>query len=110
MRTQLDFFDCAPDDPNVRWLENLLKSRADWVSAAELAALSGRGVTEHTKRYIRQLASASHWIVSGQAGYRHLEHCTPEIVHHFTSAFRSQIRKMGLRLLGVQRNAHRLFG
>jgi hypothetical protein len=97
----------APEDANVRWLENLLCEAKDWKTAAEIAEAASGRVSD---RDIRALASASAWIISGQKGYKHLEHSTPEESAHAKNWLISQGKLMIKRGLRIGRNAHRRIG
>lgn len=106
---QLPLFQHAPDDPNVRWLEELLRERKEWMTAEEIAGFSGGRIGE---RDIRALASASKWILSGPGspGYKHLDCCTQEEIKHYTEAGISQGKKMIKRGFTLRRNAHKRIG
>jgi hypothetical protein len=95
---------------NVRWLESILKSRAAWSTSDQLLLLLGRDPTDDHKRQLRQLANASEWIISGQKGYKHLEHATAEEINHFCNWMESQAAQMTKRAENLRRNAHRIFG
>ena len=107
---QLGLFEVKPGDANVVWLECFLKQHARWIKAGEILRFHGREETEDQKRLLRSLASASEWIVSGQSGYKHIEHASPEEIHHATAALISQGKKMIKRGIVLQRNGHKLLG
>lgn len=108
----LKMFEHKPDDPNVRWLERLLDAHKDWMTATEACRAAGRPENDDQKRYIRQLASASKLILSGPGspGYKHLAHCTPEEIRHFTNAGIAQGKQMVKRAVRLRRSAHEIFG
>lgn len=104
---ELPMFQHAPDDPNVRWLEDLLRARRGWMTAAEIAALTEGRIGD---RDIRALASASKQIISGQKGYKHLDHASPEESAHAANWLESQAKKMSERAGVIRRNAHKRIG
>lgn len=96
------------DAENVRWLENYLKSSRDWMEGGALELIAGR--EKYQGRWVRALAQASEWVISGQKGYKHLEHATAEEVSHFVNWMESQGKKMIGRAEKIRRNAHAIFG
>ncbi len=110
MDPQLSFFPEPPDDKNVRWLEDLLRSHPGWMTAAQILELLGQDDTDTAKRQLRLLANSSEWVISGQKGYKHLEHATTEEISHFANWMESQAKQMTRRAEAVRRNAHRIFG
>lgn len=100
-------FTYTPEDPNVAWLEELLRGAACWMTARDIEHTSGGRVGD---RDIRALASASAWLISGQRGYKHLEHASPEEVAHAANWLESQAKKMSDRAGLIRRNAHRRIG
>jgi hypothetical protein len=107
MTTQLELAAAPPPDRNVAWLEQLLHGHGRWMNAAEIVSLTGQRLHD---RNVRELASASEWIISGQRGYKHIEHATPEEIHHCAAWLRSQAKKMDDRACVILRNAHRRLG
>lgn len=107
MIAQRELFTAAPDDPNVTWLEDLLLGAKCWMTAADIAQTTVGRVTD---RDIRALASASEWIISGQKGYKHLEHASPEESAHAKNWLISQGKLMIKRGLRIGRNAHKRIG
>lgn len=107
-QTELQMFESAPTDGNVEWLERLLKARAEWMTAVEVCRAAGRAESDDQKRYVRQLASASQWILSGQSGYRHITQATAEEINHAANWLESQAKKMADRACRLRRNAHRI--
>ena len=110
MTTQLELAPPAPAPALARdaaWLEQLLHGHGRWLTAADIFELSGKMVDD---RRVRKLASASGWIISGDSGYKHLEHATPEQIEHATSRLESQAKQMAERAGLIRRNAHRRIG
>lgn len=107
---QLGLFEARPGDANVVWLECFLKQHARWIKAGEILSWHGREETEDQKRLLRSLASASEWIISGQSGYKHIEHATPEENDHCANSLISQGKKMIKRGIALRANAHKLLG
>lgn len=97
-------------DADVAWLENLLRGGKCWMTAGDILLSIGRPQNEDNKRWLRALASESGWIISGQKGYRHLEHCSPDETHHFAAMMESQAKQMATRAGRIRVNAHKLFG
>lgn len=97
-------FQSSPADPNAAELRRILRERPAWLSARDLAKLTG-----WSDRQIRQLANASDgWIISGQAGYKHVLNATQEEVHHSSAWLISQGKQMIRRGLDQRRRAHSL--
>lgn len=104
---QLGLFEARPDDKNVVWLEELLAGARAWMTARAIAATVAGRIGD---RDLRALASASAWIISGQRGYKHLQHATPEEIDHAAHWLESQAKKMSERACSIRRNAHRVIG
>jgi hypothetical protein len=100
-------FQFTPADVNVQWLEDMLKGAACWMTASDIS-LSTRGHVN--ERDLRALASASEWIISGQKGYKHIEHASPEENAHASNWLISQGKNMIKRGCRIRRNAHRRIG
>lgn len=94
---------------DVEWLENLLRGSEAWVTSRECITLIGRPVTDDSRRWVRELASGSKWIISGQKGYKHLQHATAEEVQHCAAWLESQAKKMSDRACAIRANAHKVF-
>lgn len=107
---QLDFFATPPPNRSVQGLENLLRSRPGWQTAAQILQHLGEPLSDDATRQIRRLANSSVWLISGQKGYKHLEHATAEEISHFANWMESQAAQMTRRAESVRRNAHRVFG
>jgi hypothetical protein len=104
---QLGLFNHRPEDANVQWLERLLSGGKCWLSAKDIALTTGGRVGD---RDIRALASASPLIISGQKGYKHIEHATPEETAHASNWLISQGKLMIQRGLRLRRAAHGRIG
>ncbi len=78
-----------------------------WLTAKEIIRL---GLGHLHDRDVRELASASGWIVSGQRGYKHMHHATTEEVDHAAAWLVSQGKKMIKRGMLLRRNAHKKIG
>jgi len=104
----------APRDQDVEWLECYLQEHHEWFTAVmlldALTGLAGATHTDDKKRQIRALAQASPWIISGQKGYKHLKHATPQEITHFVHWMESQAREMTRRAESIRKNAHKIIG
>jgi hypothetical protein len=107
---EFEMFDQRRDEEEVRWLESYLQECGGWRTAMELLILVGREKTSDGARWVRALAEASDRVISGQKGYKHLDHCTADEVSHFVNWMESQGKKMIGRAERVRRNAHAVFG
>lgn len=104
---QLGLFESRPEDANVAWLETLLKGGHYWMTARDIMQTCGGRLHD---RDVRELASASKWIISGQRGYKHIEHATAEESAHAANWLISQGKKMIKRGIAIRQNAHKLLG
>lgn len=104
---QIELFDLAPGDPDVAWLETLLRHAGCWMTASDISLATGGRVND---RDLRALASASEWIISGQKGYKHIAHGTVEENDHAANWLISQGKTMIKRGCRIRRNAHRRLG
>lgn len=102
---QDDLFSTKP--PAMSWLERLLFDGKCWMSANDIQLTTQGRVID---RDIRQLASECPRILSGQRGYKHIAHATPEEVNHAANWLESQAKKMSERACGIRREAHKIFG
>jgi len=105
---QLPFTPPPPESPDVRWLEDLLRGAHCWMTARDILQTC-RGSRLHD-RLLRALASASDWIISGQKGYKHLEHATADEISHASNWLISQGKVMIKRGIRLRRNGHRRIG
>lgn len=101
----LPLFQAAPSDANVLWLERYLKECREWVLGKNLCVL-----VNQDERWLRSVAEASAWVISGQKGYKHVENATAEEVNRFVNWMESQGKKMIARAERLRRNAHAVFG
>jgi hypothetical protein len=107
---QFELFPPAPPDKDVSFLVGLLETRSRWLTAAEVSRI----VHDHTgadwpDRLIRQLAQASDGqIISGQRGYKHIDHATLEEATHAAAWLESQARQMADRACAIRRRLHRI--
>ena len=91
------------------WFENLLLGGQCWMLASDVLLAIGRPATDANKRWVRDLASRSGYVLPSQRGYRHLKHATAEEIHHACSFLESQSKVMAERASRLRRNAHKLF-
>ncbi len=89
------------------WLEKLLLEARCWMTAGDITLTTMGRVID---RDIRQMASESPRIISGQKGYKHVAHATAEEVNHAANWLESQAKKMSDRACAIRRAAHQLFG
>jgi hypothetical protein len=97
-------------DADILWLENLLKQSGEWEASGQILFQIQRPPTDGNKRWLREVASQSAWIISGQKGYKHIEHSTAEEINHAAAWLESQAKKMGERAGAIRSNAHKIFG
>lgn len=90
--------------------EAYLQRHTAWITSTGYLEAAGLPVTESNKRKLRQIASSSEWIISGQPGYRHLEHASAEEISHAANWLESQAKQMGERAQAIRRNAHKRIG
>ena len=100
---QLQFFESAKPDPNIEWMEQTLRHYGEWMTAADLIIASANRFND---RQIRSFAAASDHVISGQLGYRHIDHSTVDEIHHCAAGLDSQAKKMSDRAAKLRRNAH----
>jgi hypothetical protein len=102
-----DLFEFTDESISVKWLENLLRGGGCWMTAKDII-LSTRGKAH--ERTLRDLASQSGQIITGQKGYKHIEHATAEEIAHASNWLISQGKKMIKRGLTIRRSGHRRIG
>jgi hypothetical protein len=102
-----DLFAFTGETLSVAWLENLLRGAGCWMTARDLI-LTTRGQAH--ERLLRELASASPAIITGQKGYKHIEHATAAEIAHASDWLISQGQKMIARGITIRRSAHRRLG
>jgi len=94
---------------NVARLVELLDTARDWLHAATILERWAVIDTEHNRRFVRALAAAAEpEIISGQLGYKHIAHATPEEIHHAAAWLEGQGKKMADRACALRRRAHQL--
>lgn len=99
---ELKVFKAEVGDPNVNFLIEHLRTCADWKTAKALHITTG-----WDERQVRMYAEASDgYIISGQKGYKHIDHATAEEIHHTTAWMESQAKKMAERAQTIRRRAH----
>ncbi len=98
------------EDADTAWLESLLDGHKSWMTSGEILRRLFNDATENKQRWLRELASGSVWIISGQRGYKNIRHATAEEIEHAANWLESQAKKMSDRAGGIRRNAHRIFG
>lgn len=89
------------------WLEKLLLTAGCWMTARDIILTTKGKVID---REIREVASESKMIISGQKGYKHVAHATTAEVNHCRNWLMSQGKKMIRRGLAIQRYAHQVLG
>jgi hypothetical protein len=94
-------------EADVAWFEKLLQGGQVWMTAEDILLSLQRPADEKNKRKLRELANKSHWIISGQKGYRHVEHCTIEEINRCANTLESQAFEMSQRAGRLRRAAHR---
>ena len=111
--TQPDLFSPKPPmdaDRDVAWLEKFLLGGQIWFTASDILLAVQRPANDAGKRWLRNLASNSGYVVAGQKGYRHLQHASAEEIHHACAWMESQAKLMGERAGRLRGNAYKLFG
>lgn len=104
---QLPLFRAAPDDPNLRWLLDHLDRVRDWQPARAIVEASAGVLNDRT---VRALAAASDHIISGQHGYRHIDHATADEIRHAWTWLESQANAMRQRAIRIRCLAHARMG
>lgn len=92
---------------DAKWLENMLRGAGCWLTAKDIN-LSTHG--KAPERTLRDLASTTDQIISGQKGYKHIEHATAEEIDHAKNWLISQGKKMIKRGIAIGRAGHRRIG
>jgi len=104
---QPELFGPQRAEQEVSWLEKLLGDAKCWMSARDIMETTKGRVID---REIRHVASECENIISGQRGYKHIAHATPEEINHAANWLESQAKKMSERACAIRRNAHKIFG
>lgn len=98
-----------PPDASVETVVAVLDQEMDWLTAAQLLVKLGEAPSETNKRKLRELANASAGkIISGQKGYRHIRHASPEEITHAANWLEHQAKQMAERALEIRRTYHSL--
>lgn len=85
-------------DSNASAIASLLRRSSDWLKASQILARLHLPDTESNRRLIRACAEAlDSELISGQAGYKHIDAATDDEVLHFARWMLSQGKKMTLR-------------
>lgn len=107
---QPDLFSQQPrhaENADLEWIEKLLHGAQCWMTAKDIMLTVAGRVHD---RDIRELASSSKKIISGQRGYKHVAHATAAEIDHSANWLISQGKKMIRRGIGQRRYAHEIFG
>lgn len=115
---QLELFRPPATDPNVIWLADHLFAKRGWVKAEDIVIAGGMYEDDKgnrkwrlNDRKIRALAeAAAPKIISGQEGYKHTDHATPDEIKMFINTMRSQATRMLKRSNCVRKYAHARIG
>lgn len=95
------------DQDHLATLIGLLAARKDWTPAYDLLIWLDVQPTESRRRWLRNLAANSDGlIISGQHGYRHISHATPDEVAHAANWLEHQATTMGQRARAIRRCFH----
>ena len=107
-----DLFAIQPDKASrdVAWLEGLLRGAGCWMTAGDILLSIAWPQSDSNKRWLRELASQTTCIISGQKGYRHAKNATAEEIVHSSNWLISQGKLMIQRGIGQRRAAHKIFG
>ena len=110
---QPDLFPPRPEAAtDTAWLEGLLDTVKDWMTAAEILQSIGKPVTEDNRRWLRDVASRCEYVLSGPGspGYRHIKHSNLEECAHYGDAKISQGKEMIRGGIKIRRAAHKILG
>ena len=109
---QTDLFSQLKNSPDesVAWFEKFLAGGQIWFTASDILISLGRPVSDANKRWLRDLAGKSDFILAGQKGYRAMQHATPEEIHHCAAWLEHQAKAMAERAGRIRRAAHKIFG
>jgi len=95
----------VPAATETAWLEQMLLDAKRWMTAQDIIQATHGRLRD---RDIRQLASETANLISGQRGYLHVAHATTEEIEHAANWLTSQGRKMIQRALAISRRARQL--
>jgi hypothetical protein len=97
------------DDASLPTILAILDQETDWLTAAQLLVKLGEAPTDSKKRQLREVANASDGkIISGQKGYRHIRHATPDEITHAAHWLRHQAKEMDTRATAILKQYHQL--
>lgn len=97
----------APAVTEVDRFVQVLQMQSDWLTAADLITRMGLPPTEQSRRFLRIWANASDGrVISGQKGYRHIDHATAEEIVHASRWLIHQAKEMEERGRAILRRAH----
>ncbi|NOS72026.1 MAG: hypothetical protein HOP33_19125 [Verrucomicrobia bacterium] len=102
-QVQLKMFQAERYDPNVRELEQMLFEYQGWMSSSLIGSKTGWNSDK-----VNNLARVSADIISGQLGYKHIQHATAAEQAHYANGLTSRIRELGKRLVRYRKRAHQL--
>lgn len=95
-----------PDEKDLQQLLGLLSASAAWLTAEQITLQLA-----WNDRKIRKLAAASAGlIISGNNGYKHTRHATPEEFHEFYGRMTEQAKEMLARAEKARRVHHQFVG
>lgn len=93
----------------VELLIAVLRAEGDWLTAKEIAARMGEGVSDRTVRLIASAACPAVVSFPGSKGYKLWQRCEVGEIHHCIEAFESQGRDMIKRAVLYRQAYHRRF-
>jgi LmbE family N-acetylglucosaminyl deacetylase len=110
IQPEIDFATSGPPDAAAGELDTflaLLRRQAGWITAHDALVILGFEASENRKRWLRKLAEASDGqIISGQAGYCHIDHATADQIVAAAAQLEHQAQAMGNRACAIRRRAH----
>jgi hypothetical protein len=99
----------AMADPSIDLVVSLLHAEPGWLTAAQILTQLGEPVHEAAKRKLRDLANHSAGnLISGQKGYRHIRHASPDEIAHAAHWLRHQAKAMDDRATDILKRYHSL--
>lgn len=111
MQDELPLFQANKEDPNVQDFVALIARADGWLTASDVLFRLLMLNTDSNRRLVRAWAEASDGeIISGQKGYLHVKHATPEEINHAANWLVSQGKKMIKRGIKIRRQAHAAVG
>jgi hypothetical protein len=102
-------FDTPPPDASVDVAIAVLEQQKTWLKAADLLRKLNEAPSETNKRKLRRISEHSQGkIISGQKGYKHIRHATPEEITHAANWLRHQAKEMDQRATEILKQYHQL--